>query len=147
MSKLLIENLNCKVVGVDTSASMRVMAAALVDNPAFVAIAPGQFDTHNSFDAAISIWTLQHCFDLGVATGHISRAVKPGGRLVIASTRRRCVPIANGGWLDDGQDVHGAILASGFECIEDGVLDESVAPGWMQRDTFWAAYERAPCAA
>lgn len=151
MAKPLVQKLNCKVVGVDISPNMRALATSLLDSPMFCAMDPVMFDTifnPNSdwspvlFDAAISIWTLQHCIDLRDAIDRISGILTNGGALFILNNHTRCVPVEGGEWADDGIDVHGEILKSGFIEIERGVLDESVAPGWMQQGTFWAVYQK-----
>jgi SAM-dependent methyltransferase len=144
MAKPLIEKLGCQVVGIDISPNMRALAASLVDSPAFFAIDPMMFDTIKPswFDAAISVWTLQHCIDVDMAIRRIGDALKTGGTLTVLNNITRCIPVDGGEWADDGVDVNELILSSGFSEIERGVLDESVAPGWMQKDTFWAVYRR-----
>src|SRR5262245_30117881 len=147
-AKPLIEKLKCKVVGVDISPNMRPLATSLVNSPYFFALDPLMFDSYLfyegavAFDAAIAVWALQHCIDLKEAINRIAVSMRRGGRLVILNNKTRCVPVEGGEWADDSLDVNQAILDGGFQCVEDGVLDPSVAPGWMQQGTFWAAYER-----
>ena len=143
LSKPLIEKLRCKVVGLDISPNMRALAASLVDSPYFFALSSEMFDEMRMpFDAAISVWALQHCLDLQKAIQQIRSDLQLGGNLFIVNNVTRCVPVEGGEWADDGLDVHEMIIDGGFKLIERGKLDESVAPGWMQDGTFWAAYER-----
>jgi len=145
LAKPLIEKLRCSVVGVDISPNMRALATSLVDSPRFFALDPVMFDAivpETTFDAAIAIWTLQHCIDLATAIARIHNTMKTGGRLVILNNRTRCVPVEGGEWADDGQNVEQMIYDVGFNELMRGQLDESVAPGWMQEGTFWAVYEK-----
>ena len=147
LSKPLIEKLHCKVVGVDISPNMRALATACVNSSCFVATSPEMFDiicgAHGqAFDAVIAIWVLQHVADLHDALDRIEVSLGPGGKLIIVNNKGRCVPVEDGAWADDGQDIERMIVEVGFKEIEQGRLDESVAPGWMQQGTFWAVYER-----
>src|SRR5262252_10422959 len=145
LAKPLIMQLDCSVIGVDISPNMRGLAASLVESNAFAAISPEVFrvifDGPTYFDAAIAVWVLQHCMDLQTAIYDLV-TIKPGGTLIICNNRNRCVPVEGGDWADDGLDVNRMILDTGFHEIEHGVLDETVAPGWMQKETFWAVYEK-----
>jgi SAM-dependent methyltransferase len=146
LAKPLIEKLDCTVAGVDISPKMRRLAASFVDSPHFFALDPMMFDAfvrREEFDAAIAVWTLQHCIDLQDAVDRIAVALKGGGHLIVVNNKGRCVPIANGGWVDDGLDLEAMITEAGFCEIAGGALDESIAPGWMQLGTFWAAYQKA----
>jgi ubiquinone/menaquinone biosynthesis C-methylase UbiE len=145
LSSRLIFDRICNVVGVDISINMRAMAVARVRDSRFVTMDPLMFDVlvrADTFDAAIAIWALQHCFDLDQVLNRISRSLKLGSKLVVVNNLYRCIPVENGDWLDDGVDVHQLILDSGFQCLVDGVLSERIAPGWMQDGTFWAVYRR-----
>lgn len=144
LAKPLIEKLKCEVVGVDISPNMRALAASLVNSPNFFVLDPAMFHTIrlDSFDAAIAIWALQHCIDLKEAIDRISDSLMTGGNLIVVNDKGRCLPIENGEWADDGQDIEKMIVAAGFSEVEQGQLDESVAPGWMQQGTFWAVYQR-----
>lgn len=145
LAKPLIQKLSCVVVGVDISPNMRALATSLVDSPMFCAMDPAVLDFLNlefKFDAAIAVWTLQHCLDLGKAIEQLRWTVMPGGKLIVVGSHERCVPVEDGKWADDGLNVGQMITAKGFKEIERGKLDRSIAPDWMQEKTFWAAYER-----
>lgn len=146
LAKPLIQKLECRVVGVDISPNMRALAASLVDNPRFFALDPSMFDefiaTDAPFDAAISVWALQHCIDLTETVDRIRCSVRQGGKLIIVNNRTRCLPVENGEWADDGLHVREMIEEAGFKELEWGIPDESIAPGWMQKETFWAVYQK-----
>jgi SAM-dependent methyltransferase len=145
LAKPLIAKHQCKVVGVDISPNMRALAASCVDSPLFCAIDPLMFDVLVNgfkFDAAISVWALQHCVDLDAVIRRLSSVVKVGGHLFVVNNKGRCVPVEGGEWADDGLDIEAMIKSSGFSEIEQGKLDEQIAPGWMREGTFWAIYRR-----
>ena len=145
LAKPLIQKLQCKVVGVDISANMRALAASCVDSPSFCAVDPLMFDVlvnGYKFDAAISVWALQHCVDLEAVIERLHRSVRIGGNLFITNNKGRCLPVEGGEWADDGKDIEKMIMAAGFTEIEQGRLDEQIAPGWMREGTFWASYRR-----
>jgi SAM-dependent methyltransferase len=145
LAKPLIESLRCTVVGVDISQAMRALAVSFVGNPMFCALDPRMFDRclgNCSFDAAIAVWALQHCIDLNDVIGRLNASLARDGKLIVVNAKHRCVPVENGGWDDDGHDVDRMIIESGFSVIDRGRLDESIAPGWMQTDIFWAAYRK-----
>jgi SAM-dependent methyltransferase len=145
LAKPLIESLRCTVVGVDISRAMRVLAIQFVDNPMFCALDPRMFDKclgNCSFDAAIAVWALQHCIDLTDVIGRLEAGLARDGKLIVVNAKYRCIPVENNEWVDDGHDVDRMIIESGFSVIDRGRLDESIAPGWMQTDIFWAVYRK-----
>ena len=153
LAKPLINKLGCRVVGVDISANMRALAASCVDSPWFCAMDPLMFDelmvpnddgyVHwPMFDAAVSVWALQHCVDLDAVIRRLSSVVKARGHLFVVNNKGRCIPVEGGEWADDGIDIEAMIKSSGFSEIEQGKLDEQIAPGWMREGTFWAIYRR-----
>jgi hypothetical protein len=68
--------------------------------------------------------------------------VKARGHLFVVNNKGRCIPVEGGEWADDGIDIEAMIKSSGFSEIEQGKLDEQIAPGWMREGTFWAIYRR-----
>src|SRR3974390_1318489 len=143
LAKPLVENLNCTVIGVDFSANMRALATSMIVDHRFFALDPLMMDKLNlKADAAIAVWTLQHCVDLKQAIWRITEVVRPGGALFVVNNKTRCLPVENGEWADDGLNVDEMIQQSGFEQIEYGSLDDAIAPGWMKDNTFWAVYRR-----
>ena len=144
LAKPLIEMWKCRVVGIDISPNMRALAASCVDSPQFFALDPAMFDLlrPDHFDAAIAVWALQHCIDLGAALTRIRDALMVEGTLFVVNNRGRCLPVEGGEWADDGIDLHEHIINAGFTLLAMGELDASIAPGWMREGTFWAVYKR-----
>lgn len=144
LSKPLIEKLGCSVVGVDIAPNMRGLAASCVESDRFFALPPSQLYRLGEewADAALAVWTLQHCFRPQDDIANIKAALKPGGLLFLVNNVARAVPTTTGEWVHDGVDIDQMLGKSGFTQIERGKLDESIAPGWMREGTFWAFYRR-----
>lgn len=125
MSKALIEQFGCSVVGVDLSVSMRALACAYVDSDRFVACAPnGEMLVAgiNKVHHAIAVWSLQHIPAVEASLNAIRRQMMWDGRLLVVNAHHRCLPIEGGRWIDDGMDMREQ-LSSRFKEIAYGPLD------------------------
>ena len=143
MSKALIERHACRVLGVDTSARMREMALPYVESSQFEAAGPDALAVlEGQFDAAISIWVLQHCLNPDEDIERIRRSLRPGGRLMVVNTNHRCVPVVGGKWFDDGFDMAGR-LASVFTELQRGELPAALVGAGVAGYSFWGVYEAA----
>lgn len=145
MAKELITRHGCRVIGVDISASMRVLAPAYVASERFFACTPTMLDMlierGMTFDGTLSIWVLQHCHAPSDDIARIRRGLRPDGRLFVLNNINRAVPTREQGWVNDGIDLR-AQLDREFAPLGDGtpVLEhtsQSVVQG-----AFWAAYRR-----
>ena len=109
LAKLIIAHYGCFVVGVDISTSMRSMAISYVNNTRFIACSHEMCDQlAPDFDAAIAVWTLQHCQRPIDDIEFIWRNLSPGGQLMVLNEPARFVPCLSGrtfDWMDDHQDV------------------------------------------
>lgn len=140
MAKALIEKYNCGVVGVDISPSMRALAAAYVGSGRFFACAPQMLHLLNKkFDAALAIWTLQHCLIVEDDIAQINAALKANGQLFIVNDWQRIVP-TNQGWMDDKKDV-AQLLGDRFSREALGHLDEEQC-GIVAACSYWAAFRK-----
>jgi len=93
------------------------------------------------FDAALSIWVLQHCAMPAEDVARIKSAIKPGGDLFVANGNLRSVPTAEQGWVNDGLDVK-AMLAGEFETVRLGGFAREQTTEIIAEGTFWGAYRR-----
>lgn len=143
LAKALIERFDCRVLGIDTSQSMRAMAPEYVQSASFSAISctmlQGLSQAGFRADAAISAWVLQHCLKPAVDIRLIREALKDGGRLGVLNNEGRAVPTVERGWVNDGLDIR-ALLAERFVLQQDGRLDRQVAGDMVADNTFWAIY-------
>ena len=145
VAKELLNRYGCSVVGVDISPQMRMLGVAYVQSERFMACSPemlnGLLVSGLRFDAAVSIWVLQHCLDPTEDVSLIQRAIKPGGPLFVVNGKRRAVPTVEEGWVDDGVDVK-ALLDERFEVQQNGHLLAAKTTPLIAEHTFWACYRR-----
>jgi cyclopropane fatty-acyl-phospholipid synthase-like methyltransferase len=145
LSRALIERFGCTVLGVDISQSMRGLAPAYVDNPAFSVVSRMMLQTMVRgglrIDAAISVWVLQHCLAPREDIDLMRQALKEGGRLGVVNMRARAVPTEANGWVNDGTDV-AALLAARLTPVETGQLAQTSVGPTIAEHTFWGVYRR-----
>jgi len=74
----------CRVTGVDISETMRLHAQAYVASPDFTALSPQAYDaavqTGQRYDAAYSVYVIQHVADPMKELERIARSLKPPNR-------------------------------------------------------------------
>jgi len=145
IARVLIERHGCRVIGVDMASSMRALAASYVRSDLFFACAPAMLDDLCArglvFDAAISVWVLQHCVRPDLDIARIKRALKPGARLLVVNNVTRAVPTLERTWVNDGIDVR-ALLGSEFHLREEGILAPEAVNDVVSRNSFWASFLR-----
>lgn len=146
MAKELIANYGCRVIGVDISASMRVLAPAYVASERFFACTPTMLDTlierGMTFDGTLSIWVLQHCYAPNDDITRIRRGLRPDGRLFVLNNIYRAVPTREQGWVNDGVDLR-AQLEREFTPLGDGTPALEHTSKSVVQGAFWAAYRRS----
>lgn len=144
VAKALIDHAGCRVIGVDASPSMRMIAGAQV-------VRSEQFRTCDNvslqsplmtgvFDVAVCFWVLQHSADPRNDVQLMHRTLKSGGSLIVWNETARFVPVVGEKFIDDGQDVR-AILDQRFDApIACGRIDpQRVLPDIAAR-SWWAHY-------
>jgi SAM-dependent methyltransferase len=108
ISKGLIDKLGCRVIGVDASQSMRLLAPEYVVSERFTVWSPQVLQklAGKGFraDFAISLWVIQHVLDPVQVIQAINMALRPGGLVYALNQTHRCVP-TDRGWVNDGFDV------------------------------------------
>src|SRR5207253_4358717 len=102
IAKELIGNFGCRVVGVDFSPSMRLLASEYVLSERFVVWSPEVLEkmiaTGFRADFCVSIWVIQHVFAPGDVIDQIERSLRTGGLLYALNQKDRCVP-TDQGWI------------------------------------------------
>jgi SAM-dependent methyltransferase len=135
IAKGLIERFGCRVVGVDSSKSMRQHAPEYVLSERFTVWSPDVLDKMvekgTRFDQACCVWVIQHVPDPRLVIRRLHAALRPGGRLYVLNGRTRCVPTTKG-YVNDGIDVREALRAS-FEEEHHSVLPESATTADLSR--------------
>ena len=113
VSKALVYNIGCNVIGLDISESMKTFAKLYVSNPAkFTTVAT--YTESNTIDLCTSILVLQHTEDPIKEIENIVNVLKPNGHLVLLNENNRYVPseVDKNGyiiWHDDNINIHAEI--------------------------------------
>lgn len=118
ISKELVEQLGCTVVGVDQSIHMQIHAINYVDN--------NNFDTYTEYtnpdiDVVIACLVLQHVEHPEQEITRLYNVLKKNGILILVNEPTRYVPIGvdqNGFvvWKDDHINIQ-SLLSTHFDCI------------------------------
>lgn len=120
ISKGLIEKFGCRVVGVDASKAMRLMAPEYVLSERFLVWSPETFDAMVAkgfrADFAICLWVIQHVLRPDDDIARIKNGLAENGLLYALNQDVRCVP-TDKGWANDGYDVR-AGLCQAFEEVD-----------------------------
>ncbi|TAN47269.1 MAG: class I SAM-dependent methyltransferase, partial [Rhodospirillales bacterium] len=129
LAKELMGRFGVRVVGVDISRNMRSLAPVYVDSDAFCSVSPVILDTLIAqgvrFDAALSIWVLQHCARPLQDIARIHAALCDGGQLMAVNGIGRAVPTREGKWANDGIDIRKE-LHDRLEHVDSGQLDPAI---------------------
>src|SRR5215475_1993901 len=117
LAKELIGRTECRIVGVDISASMRRHAVEYVASDRFSTMSSEEFaqlaaSGTRTFSGAYSIIVLQHVLDPQAELQHIAATCKSEAPFFVYNCIHRCVP-SNKGWINDGQDV-GTLVSDRF---------------------------------
>jgi 2-polyprenyl-3-methyl-5-hydroxy-6-metoxy-1,4-benzoquinol methylase len=143
IAKELIARYQCRVVGVDISASMRVLAAPYVQSDRFLPCSPAMLEALGErgfrFDAAIAVWVLQHCLRPAEDIKMIQRLLKPDARLFVVNATYRVVPALEQPWVNDGIDIK-RMLSAAFALEQEGQLLPDKIPDSLAAVTFWASF-------
>lgn len=99
LSKALLENFDCCVLGVDISASMRQLALEYVNNDRFSVISYEMFRElagkgNLQVDVGLAVYVLQHVYDPKGDIKLLSRAVKE--QLFVLNLKHRAIPVIDG---------------------------------------------------
>jgi SAM-dependent methyltransferase len=115
IAKGLIDQYGCRVIGVDLSASMRLLAPEYVLSERFTVWSPSILDKMIAkgfrVGTAMSLWVIQHVFDANEVIHRLANILHPGGLFYTLNQNTRCVP-TNLGWSDDGFDVWAGLRAA-----------------------------------
>lgn len=143
VAKELIQRYGCRVIGVDISNNMRILALNYVQSDRFLACSPDMLDmmVARNFvaDAAISIWVLQHCLKPAEDIERIHRALVPGAGLFILNNIYRAVPTKEKYWVNDGQDIK-SLLSDRFSMVMEGKPPQDQTPPDLRDIIFWAKF-------
>lgn len=125
MAKKIIELSGCSVIGADISPGMLYHSVPYVHSDRFILCPQSQIGSLTQrglkVDAAISIWTLQHCFNPAEDISAIHNILKPDGLFFVVNKFARYLPVTPVntyvGWHDDKIDIL-TLLQENFELLE-----------------------------
>lgn len=144
MAKELIDRHQCCVIGVDISPKMLELAHQYVQSDRFLGCSPLMLDTLTEsglrFDAAISIWVLQHCLKPDEDISRIQRSLRPNAGVFVLNNKWRAVPTVEKAWANDGIDIKTS-LAEHFMLIHEGRLPPDKTTNSLSNIHFWAVFE------
>ena len=123
VAKELISRHGCRIIGVDISCNMRVLAVDYVRSDRFLACAPDMLDglTEHGLaaDAAYCVWVLQHCLNPADGIDRLDKALRPGADVFVLNCLHRAVPTKEAHWVNDGIDIK-VVLARRFAVVKEG---------------------------
>lgn len=137
VSKALVNNIGCNVIGLDISDSMKLFAKIYVSTPSkFNTVAT--YTDPNSIDLCIAILVLQHTENPIKEIENIVDVLKPNGHLVLLNENNRYVPsdIDRNGfviWHDDNINIHAEVGKR---------LTEVNSIKYMNTDTYIKIYKK-----
>ena len=73
------------------------------------------------FDAAISIWVLQHCLRPALDVARLRQSLRPDAPIFVLNNIWRAVPTVEHGWANDGIDIK-KMLSEHFTPSQEGRL-------------------------
>lgn len=95
LSKAMIDEFGCRVVGVDINPTMREYSVDYVNSDKFTPMSVEEFRNNDSiqFSNVISVWTLQHSVTVVEDLELIQSRLLPDAEVFIFEAAERCVPI------------------------------------------------------
>ena len=145
VSRELILRHGCRVVGVDISQNMRALSVIYARSDRFMSCSPEMLDgivaRGTRFDAALSVWVLQHCKDPAKEIGRVRAALNPGAPLFVVNSVHRSVPTLEKSWINDGLDIK-AMLAAEFDQAEEGRLAPERTTETLAANCYWATFRQ-----
>ncbi len=112
LSRELIQQGGVAAIGVDASESMRKLAPGYVASPYFIATGTEGLAALVAgglrYDAALSVWVLQHCLHPAEEIDRITAGLAAGGLFFVVDMTHRAVP-TDQGWVNDGQSIMGLL--------------------------------------
>ena len=144
LSRALIADAGCALLGVDISASMRAYAQVYVESQRFAATSPEGLQRLTTcglqVDHAYAVWVLQHCLDPAAEIARVAAALAPGGYFCVVNSTERWVP-TNQGWRSDGKDVL-ALLRTAFKDIDEISLADAPISAALRTSSFFRIFRK-----
>jgi SAM-dependent methyltransferase len=144
LAKAMIDGYGCRVIGVDSSKSMRLLSPDYVLSDRFTVWSPQLLGKMTEkgfrFSKGICLWVLQHVFSPEDTIGLIANAYIPGTKFYVLNQDGRCIP-TNLGYVNDGKDIR-AELVKQFRELERRRLPQEVTTPNIAQHTNLFVLER-----
>jgi ubiquinone/menaquinone biosynthesis C-methylase UbiE len=123
LAKPIIEEFNCKVIGVDFQSKMLEYATKYVNHSNFTAINNAEFSRlpDNYFTVGIAVWALQHTIDTKTIIKNIRKKLKFNSKFCVFDAKMKSWPIVP---VDPSQNTTDEFLVD-VE-LPDGITEETV---------------------
>lgn len=145
LSKVMIEQFDCRILGVDISERMRSLAPDYVNSQQFSIVSPHMLHSlvegGLKTDGALSVWALQHCLSPKMDLDLIQGSLKKGASFLVINLKGRAVPTAQGRWANDGIDVR-ELLKEKFRLVKELTLNPDIVTPQSSSISFCNIYER-----
>jgi SAM-dependent methyltransferase len=144
LAKSLLQKVNCCVLGIDISLTMRQLAPAYVNSEHFSVCTPQVLDIMAAkglkVDFIYAVWVLQHSFNPVDELLRIRSVLKEGGLFYVLNNYQRVVP-TNKGWSNDGINVE-QIISQMFKEIWSSPIPEWLIIPEASKMTFQKLYKK-----
>lgn len=152
LSLAMIKRWGCRVLGVDISPSMQMLAIQYVNDPRFLVCSPPMIDVLHAYglrcDMGICVWCLQHVANPEAEVERIRKmlsfalAPRIHNPLFVVNEVKRFVPIKSKDaiWVDDGKSVLDILTKVSSPNMKLGDLDPKVVTQDVSDRTFWGMF-------
>jgi ubiquinone/menaquinone biosynthesis C-methylase UbiE len=133
LAKPIIEEFNCKVVGVDFQSSMLKYATEYVNHSNFTAINNEEFYKlpDDYFTVGIAVWAFQHCTNIEPIIKNAQRTLKNNSKLCIFDANIKAIPVE--------------IIDDEYYATKDDIIikvpaaeEENIFRSWQSNEPIWA---------
>jgi len=145
LSKKLITEYHCNVLGFDISKSMRVLSLKYVDSDKFGSVSkPIVIElVKNDFrvDMCIAVWVLQHCPNVEEDILFIKYALRKNGLFYVVNNLTPAIP-TDKGWMNDGTDIK-SLLNKHFKILDYYRIPKEHTSEHLSQQTFIARLQNS----
>lgn len=143
LSKAMIDQFNCRVVGVDITAKMSEYSLEYVNSDRFSIL---DYPTSlqglgkNVFTHCVSVWVFQHSNRLNIEIPMIYQSLKNNGKLFLTESDKKTIP-SKDGFFDDGVPTR-SVLEKLFDIETGGRIPQKHTTSRIRSMSWWAILTR-----
>jgi ubiquinone/menaquinone biosynthesis C-methylase UbiE len=139
ISKMLIDNYGCKVVGVDLQTKMTDYAKSYVNSDLFSTIKYEDIFnclTKNKFSHVFSCWVFQHSNKIQYEIPLIYESMDYDSQLFVLEMDKKAIPNKTGGYYDDGINTR-TLLETYYDLESIGKIPSHFTTKTIKEMTWW----------